>query len=363
MAESNKNDEKTENTENTENTEEDNESLLQNLLQRFARVVAMQSEEVATDPVLPAFDLPTAADFLKKSSKIIVMAGAGISTSAGIPDFRTPGTGLYSQLEKYKLPYPEAIFSIDYFRNNPKPFFTLAKELYPQKFTPTPTHFFLRLLQEKEKLLRIFTQNIDALERIAGVDPEMLVEAHGTFFSAHCISCRAEQDVKLIEKLIFEDQIPTCSKCEGFVKPDIVFFGEGLPSRFHQCVQQDLPKADFLIILGTSLKVAPFNRLVSYVGTDCPRLLINMEPAGTSLSLFDLNSSGLLFDSPANRRDVFYKSSCDDAVFELAKLLGWEEDFKLLLEKERKPVENPTKVSENAENLAEKLAQTHLNND
>lgn len=70
----------------------------------------------AEDPVLSSFDLPTVAEFLNKCSNIVVMAGAGISTSAGIPDFRSPGTGLYSQLEKYNLPYPEAIFTLDYFR-------------------------------------------------------------------------------------------------------------------------------------------------------------------------------------------------------------------------------------------------------
>jgi NAD-dependent SIR2 family protein deacetylase len=73
------------------------------------------SDEPAEDPVLKSFDLKTAAEYMSSCSNIIIMAGAGISTSAGIPDFRTPGTGLYSQLEKYNLPYPEAIFSLDFF--------------------------------------------------------------------------------------------------------------------------------------------------------------------------------------------------------------------------------------------------------
>lgn len=76
----------------------------------------------------------------------------------GIPDFRTPGTGLYSNLEKYNLPFPEAIFDIEYFRNNPKPFFVLAKELYPGSFAPTPSHWFIRLLHDKGLLLRHYTQ-------------------------------------------------------------------------------------------------------------------------------------------------------------------------------------------------------------
>lgn len=68
-----------------------------------------------------------------RAKRIIVMCGAGVSVSAGIPDFRTPGTGLYSQLERYGLPEPEAVFSIGFFKKNPKPFHMLAKELFPGK--------------------------------------------------------------------------------------------------------------------------------------------------------------------------------------------------------------------------------------
>jgi len=78
--------------------------------------------------------------------------------AAGIPDFRSPGSGLYHNLEKYNLPHPQAIFDIDYFRDNPKPFFVLAKELYPNFIKPTPCHYFIRLLHEKGLLLRHFTQ-------------------------------------------------------------------------------------------------------------------------------------------------------------------------------------------------------------
>jgi len=70
----------------------------------------------------------------ERCRKVICLVGAGISTSAGIPDFRSPSTGLYANLEKYNLPYPEAIFEIGYFKKHPEPFFALAKELYPGQF-------------------------------------------------------------------------------------------------------------------------------------------------------------------------------------------------------------------------------------
>lgn len=107
--------------------------------------------------------------------------------------YRTPGTGLYDNLQKFNIPYPEAIFEIEYLSRNPKPFFTLAKEIMPNvsKYKPNKIHYFLRLLQDKHLLHRLYTQNIDGLERLSGVMPEKLVEAHGTFSNAKCIGCSA----------------------------------------------------------------------------------------------------------------------------------------------------------------------------
>lgn len=80
--------------------------------------------------------------------------------AAGIPDFRSPSSGLYSKLRDFDLPYPEAIFQLDYFQKHPEPFFALAKELYPKTYKPTPCHYFIRLLHEKGLLLRHYTQNV-----------------------------------------------------------------------------------------------------------------------------------------------------------------------------------------------------------
>ena len=112
--------------------------------------------------------IPDLVRGMKSSSfqNIVIVQGAGVSTGSGIPDFRTKGTGLYSNLAQYNIPYPEAIFDIDFFRMRPKPFYTLAKELYPSgKYKPNVVHYFTRLLYEKEMLLRVYTQNIDGLER------------------------------------------------------------------------------------------------------------------------------------------------------------------------------------------------------
>ncbi|XP_053418098.1 NAD-dependent protein deacetylase sirtuin-3, mitochondrial isoform X3 [Nycticebus coucang] len=167
---------------------------------------------------------------------------------------RSPGSGLYSNLQQYNIPYPEAIFELTFFFHNPKPFFTLAKELYPGNFRPNVTHYFLRLLHDKGLLLRLYTQNIDGLERVSGIPASKLVEAHGTFASATCTVCQSPFPGDNFWADVLADRVPRCPACTGVVKPDIVFFGEPLPQRFLLHVV-DFPMADLLLILGTSLEV------------------------------------------------------------------------------------------------------------
>lgn len=145
--------------------------------------------------------------------RVVVLAGAGISVSAGIPDFRSPGTGLYSRLETLMAgQQPESIFDIHYFRQNPKPFTTLAKELFPGNFRPTKTHLFIFLLQQKGLLKRHYTQNIDTLERMAGVEEDKLVEAHGSFAKVFCLDCGHESSLKEYKTRIYQGKIPRCTK-------------------------------------------------------------------------------------------------------------------------------------------------------
>ncbi|XP_072168087.1 NAD-dependent protein deacetylase sirtuin-2-like isoform X1 [Diadema setosum] len=281
------------------------------------------------------------ADYIKegKCKNIIVMSGAGISTSAGIPDFRSPGTGLYDNLQKYNLPNPQAIFEIGFFKENPEPFFTLSKELFPGKFHPTPCHFFIRLLHEKGLLLRHFTQNIDTLDRVAGVPDEKIMEAHGSFHVGHCLNadCRKEYSEEWMREKIMADLVPKCKACEtgGVVKPDIVFFGESLPVKFFPLVMQDFPKCDLLLVMGTSLVVQPFASLIDKVPETTPRVLINNEKTGQTDPLMMMlgMGSGMDFDSDNKYRDVALLGSCDDGCKKLVELLGWKKEFDALCEK------------------------------
>ncbi|KAF9823969.1 hypothetical protein SFRURICE_013506 [Spodoptera frugiperda] len=313
----------------------DVDSIRRYLAQKLGFYEPPETTSAPVEQVLDEVNLDGIVKWIKseRCKNIITLAGAGISTSAGIPDFRSPETGLYHNLQKYDLPEPQAIFEINFFRQNPKPFFMLAKELYPGSFKPTISHYFIRLLHEKGLLLRHYTQNIDTLERGAGIPEEKLVEAHGTFYTSHCLDCRKEYNLEYVKERIFADQIPICTDCPGVVKPDIVFFGESLPDRFQRCLQEDFQQCDMLIIMGSSLEVQPFASLIDMVPDWCPRLLINREKAGVRsplLRLWGVMSGGLQLDEDAVR-DVARLGDCDDGCQDLADRLGWGDELRALV--------------------------------
>nr|XP_055029797.1 NAD-dependent protein deacetylase sirtuin-3 isoform X2 [Misgurnus anguillicaudatus] len=255
---------------------------------------------------------------LGRVRNIVVVAGAGISTASGIPDFRTPGTGLYANLAKYDIPYPEAVFNIDYFSDNPHPFFSLAKELYPGHHRPNYVHYFIRMLHQKGLLLRMYTQNIDGLEKLCGIPDDKLVEAHGSFATAACHLCYTPYPAEEAKKAIMNGNIPICTFCAGAVKPNVVFFGEDLPEKYFQHAE-DFPKADLLMIMGTSLKIEPFASLINTVKSTVPRLLLNRDPVGP----FERR--------PLRRGDYMELGDLIDSVQKLAEILGWHSEIQHLM--------------------------------
>ncbi|KAF9884714.1 Sir2 histone deacetylase Hst2 [Aspergillus nanangensis] len=280
--------------------------------------------------VLESRSIEAVAKYIKENNvrNIVVMVGAGISTSAGIPDFRSPDTGIYANLAFLDLPDPEAVFDISFFRENPRPFYALARELAPGKYRPTIAHSFIKLLYDNGLLLKHFSQNIDCLERLAGLPGEMIVEAHGSFANQHCIDCKAEYPEALMKDAIANGEVPYCSQCRGLVKPDIVFFGEALPEDFFD--NRTLPEnADLCIVMGTSLSVQPFASLPAFCRDGVPRVLINMERVGGLGSRPD---------------DVLLLGDCDAGVRKFARAMGWEHDLEKLWE-----TTNPNKEDREAE--------------
>jgi len=151
-------------------------------------------------------------------NSIITMAGAGISVSAGIPDFRSEN-GIFEMIRKSGIHNSDLLFHIDFFKKNPIPFYLLCQELLPGKFKPTKTHFFVRLLELKGLLLRHYTQNIDTLDRLTGISPSKLVEAHGSFTDYHCVRCGARYPISLLKDTVEcasnNEPVQTCFKIFG----------------------------------------------------------------------------------------------------------------------------------------------------
>jgi len=293
---------------------------------------AKRQEHTGTDlGRFTSYDLDGLAEKIKnqkKKNKIVVMVGAGISCNAGIPDFRTPGTGLYSNLMSYSLPHPEAIFDLSFFRSNPEPFYRLCQEIWPGQYTPTPTHLFISLLHQKQLLKRCYTQNIDSLETQAGVPSDKLIAAHGNFDSASGIDTGRPvpiSEVKAACSKGLDGWKDLNSKYGELVKPNIVFFGEQLPDRFYASVANDFSECDLLIVIGTSLVVQPFASLIGFPPPSCVRVLINRESAGESRMMLRQG-----FNFTERKRDLFLQGDCDQVVTELISKLDWTKDFNVL---------------------------------
>lgn len=139
------------------------------------------TREMAKRPKLLAWNTVDDAAFLLRNCKnIMVITGAGISTSLGIPDFRSVDKGLYSKLShkmhQFGIEDPQDVFNIDTFRNDPKIFFSIAQDILPETDVFTPTHAFIAMLEKRGKLLVNYTQNIDNLEAKAGISPDKLMQ-------------------------------------------------------------------------------------------------------------------------------------------------------------------------------------------
>jgi NAD-dependent SIR2 family protein deacetylase len=253
-----------------------------------------------------------AVQAINQAKNIVVVMGAGISVPAGIPDFRSDN-GLYKLLNGIDLSksslqasdprytpkhiartmaefVPECLFDLNFFKENPIPFYTFYFKmgLAEEMCQPTFSHKFLKLLEEKGKLRRLYTQNIDNLEYKAGI--KNYVACHGNDLEFYCLKCNFRIETKYIEKYLKRHEIPFCGaireflnqeyldrlnpsvkklpesiltelkknkNCNGLWKPKIVFFGESLPESFFLNLQSDLGNTDLILVMGTSLQVTP----------------------------------------------------------------------------------------------------------
>jgi len=298
------------------------------------------------------------ADFLRSPlcKSIIVLAGAGMSVSSGIPDFRSAGVGLYdtlrpelltaSKLER-ALIHDDPTLALDkgMFLENPLPMLETKRSFilgtHGKRWKATLAHRFVELLHTKlGKLTRVYTQNIDGLElQCTGLPREKVVNVHGSMGAAACERCGQEMDFDEfcekvrcnIKDITGEDaEAPAestpiqCEACENpTVKPTIVLFRGSMPKEFHTLTAQDLPECDLLIVMGTSLMVAPANSLVYRIPPTALRMVMNNERVGRRLGI-DYSENSI--------RDVYAHGQSDETCLELAEKMGWLDDLATTVE-------------------------------
>jgi NAD-dependent SIR2 family protein deacetylase len=247
---------------------------------------------------------------------------------------------------------PQEVFDIQVFREDPSIFYSIAKDILPTEKKYSPTHGFIRLLQDKGKLLTNYTQNIDNIEANAGVLPEKIVQCHGSFATATCVKCQYHVSGDAIFDEIKKGVVPQCTACEkrieedslkpqgqkrkrstngtqksrkadgedsseeedyelptpGVMKvsgihlssflssvhllthlqPDITFFGEDLPDEFgRRLIHHDRDKVDLVIVIGTSLKVAPVAEVPGVLPRHVPQIYISRTVSSLIKTLND----------------------------------------------------------------------------
>ncbi|MBN1146792.1 MAG: NAD-dependent deacylase [Anaerolineales bacterium] len=193
-----------------------------------------------------------AADMIRSSKRGVVLTGAGISTPSGISDFRSAGTGLW---EKYD---PFEVASLTAFRYDPKKFYqfmrSLALNIYQAQ--PNAAHSGVAYLEQVGYIHTIITQNIDGLHQRAG--SRNVLEVHGTMETMTCVNCYRKFGSQSYVKAYMErGELPTCTHCQGVLKPDLVLFGEQLPAKIWLKAQEASKTCDLMIVAGSSLEVLP----------------------------------------------------------------------------------------------------------
>jgi NAD-dependent deacetylase len=196
------------------------------------------------------------AGLIREARSVVALTGAGISVPSGIPDFRSPGTGLWENVD------PMEVAHIDVFRRDPERFWHFYGERFEalEQKRPNAAHEALAALERAGMLEAVITQNIDRLHAQAGT--QELVEVHGTIAHSSCVRCGARFDVADVRarQAAGAGRVPRCD-CGAPLKPDVVLFGEFLPAQALARAERLAEGADLMICIGSSLEVYPVAQL------------------------------------------------------------------------------------------------------
>ena len=214
-----------------------------------------------------------AVELIGNAGKMVAMTGAGISTPSGIPDFRSPDSGLWDNIN------PMSVASIFAFRQNPQHFYNWIRPLSHLllEAQPNPAHYALAALEREGKLTAVITQNIDNLHGKAG--SKIVFELHGHLREVTCLTCYQVRDSSgVFEQFIKSGEAPRCH-CGGALKPNAVLFGEQLPIREFIAAEEVVKTTDLMLVVGSSLEVAPASDLPLLALENGAKLvIINYQP-------------------------------------------------------------------------------------
>jgi NAD-dependent deacetylase len=197
------------------------------------------------------------AELLRESECSVALTGAGISVPSGIPDFRTPGKGLWEKVD------PMEVAHIDAFRRDPAKFWSFYRPRFQSlgDVEPNPAHEALAELERRGLLEGVITQNIDMLHVKAG--SERVVEVHGSIRTCSCPQCGGKFATAEVEEMFGEEGVPECPACVAVIKPDVVLFGEMLPFDAMAEAEALASRAEVMLCVGSSLEVYPVAGLPS----------------------------------------------------------------------------------------------------
>lgn len=215
----------------------------------------------------------TFVQLILSSKNAAALTGAGISTESGIPDYRSPGTGLWEKMD-------QSVVSLEGFRRAPNRYYDYALELYPVRRSAKPNHAHKMLaeLERRGMLKGVITQNVDGLHQDAG--SEEVHELHGSLRQAVCLGCSVLDPMEeVMKRVVSGENPPLCRGCGGVLKPNAVFFGELLPRVPWQRALELAQGADIFITIGSSLQVSPANSLPDIALCGGAKLVIlNLTP-------------------------------------------------------------------------------------
>lgn len=217
--------------------------------------------------------LQRAADLLRRAEHAVALTGAGSSTPSGIPDFRSPGSGLWEKAD------PMEVASIFALRRDPQAFYRWMQPLVEvmRNAQPNAGHYALARLEAAGRLKAIITQNIDGLHQRAG--SQNVLEVHGHVRSATCLSCFRQGPIDDVTDVVARGQVPRCTACGGVLKPDVILFGEQLPSATLIAAMQHARRADLMLVVGSSLLVLPVAQMPAVTRSHGGEVIvINQQP-------------------------------------------------------------------------------------